>query len=230
MRLIILSLLIMFSFNVAAKTVGKLSYQVTESGSESYISQIWVSNDWVRLDQKDDNSGYILYDRNKKIIYNIFHDDARLLTINPVIVQHSVPDSIALTTSIEKEEKAPKVSGQTPMSYNVVVDKKPCMQLIVIPEVMTNELAGWKEFLARLSDQQSANIPATPEELRDNCNFVEHVYSPTIALDKGLPVVWNTDFRKMRLIDFKPSIEVEDKFFTMPTDYSQGSMPLGSAQ
>lgn len=226
MRIVLLFLLVCSASYATAQTAYKLSYKVVEYHSEPYISQLWVTPSWLRLDQKNDDSGYILYDRNQKIIYNVFHDDRRLLTINPLPVEHKTPEAIKVHIDKDIDENAPKMLGKSPVSYQVTVDGAECMKFVTVEGVAKNAVSAWQEFNTRLSDQQTANIPATPKELRDNCNFLEHVYDPSIVLSRGLPILWSTKARDMQLVDITEEADIPEGFFSLPQDYQAGSMPL----
>jgi len=196
-----------------------LVYRVTEADAEPYISRILVSGRFVRLDQGETESGFILFDREKWTVYSVSAEDQTVLEVHP--------DKRAPTQRGQLEvrrmpaQEAPEVDGVKPQYYRYLADGKVCREAFVLPGVMKRALKTLRAYRRLLADQEAATLSNIPKDVRTPCGDALNLHSPEAELEQGLPVrVWD-EARREELLDYRTSFAVSYEAFELPEGYER---------
>ncbi|MCU7917288.1 MAG: UDP-2,3-diacylglucosamine hydrolase [Candidatus Thiodiazotropha sp. (ex Epidulcina cf. delphinae)] len=204
-----------------------LVYRVEEAGSEPYLSRILVTPGFLRMDQDNENGGFILYDREAQIIYSVDPDERSILVIEPERGQRRLPEEMKLSIEKLSDIDAPAVSGSKPEHWRMTVNGTTCQQTVVAPGLMPQGVAAYRDYLDLLAYQHVTSLAAIPAEYRDGCDDAIHVFAPSALLEKGLPLrTWDANGNQQTLIDFSADRAVSSDRFKLPADYRQ--VPMSS--
>ena len=204
-----------------------LVYQEYEQGVAPYRVTYTVSGDFLRIDDASDQSGFIVFDREKKKIFSISHFDKSIL-----VMQTSAPVELDADFKIDIEyeqiEDAPKVAGRSVYNFRIKAvtgtGSETCMDIQLVQGLLPQAAAVMQSFQKVVSAQQAVNLGKTPEELRTPCYLVGQVYNTGEYYTKGLPIQeWHSNGRLRQLLDFEET-EVDPSIFTVPADYRQFSL------
>ena len=81
---LLIILLFSNSFKASAETgvdAYELIYDEQETGTDPYQVKFTVTNRYLRIDQLGDQSGYVIYDDKKRVVYSVAHHDESVLVI-----------------------------------------------------------------------------------------------------------------------------------------------------
>jgi hypothetical protein len=228
-RLIVLLVLgWLLSATAAAADVSTqlLVYQITEPGSEPYVSRMLSTPAFLRLDQGRQDSGFILLDRKARVIYSVNAEDRTILVIDPPQQARKTLPALRLSAARKAQPGMPQVAGKTPEHWEFFVNDRLCRSAVVVPGLLPQAHAAYAEYLDLLAYQQLLTQAAIPEELQDPCDMAIHVYAPLAVLDKGLPLKeWHASGWRQELVDFRETFAVPSESFELPPDYQR--VPLG---
>jgi hypothetical protein len=242
-RTVFVSLLAMFFLMSASVTSAKtenipiepelqayqLSYVEREPGTDDYEVTILVSDRYIRIDEKGENSGYIIYDDRDKVIYSVGHHDNSVLVIRPF--EFSEEDS-PVRAKIEYLllDDAPEVSGKKIYNYRVYVEttgdenELTCMELQLVEDILPEVRAMLKRYQNVVSGQQVKMTDKVINDMQTACYFVDQIYNTGEYYDKGLPIQeWHSNERFKVLTSYK-KVPVSAEKFTIPNDYRQFSI------
>ena len=222
-------ILVLSSGVIAAEPVKavQLTYQEQEPGVDPYVVSYTISNDYLRIDDEADNSGYIIYDINENRIYSISHYDQSILVIPQYPVTEFKPD-FKLDIEYRLLQGAPMISGKKVYNYrvNAVTDaaSEACMDIQLVPGLLPDVAKILQSFQQIISGQHALNLENTPEEFKTPCYLVDQVHNTGAYYSKGLPIQeWHSNDERRQLMNFE-NTEVDAAIFDIPQDYRQYSL------
>jgi hypothetical protein len=242
---ILLAVLLVLSVDIYAKTkadntnnseqVYQLLYIEREPGVDDYEVTMLISDRYIRIDETNENSGFIIYDDEDKIIYSVSHADESVL----VIKQHSF--SIAdLPVKFEVEylqlADAPTVSGNEIYNYRVFINKtsnkgeseETCTEIQLVENLLPEVRKLLHNYQNVVSGQQVKMTDNKITYEQTACFFVDQIYNSGAYYEKGLPVQeWHSNDRSKILTSYK-KITVNESKFTIPEKYRQFSIDANS--
>ena len=240
-NLLLLTALLALSSAISAQTkkhaeqVYKLSYLEREPGTDEYEVTMLVSARYIRVDEEGDNSGFIVYDDNDKVIYSVSHHDQSVL----VIKQHvfSTAD-LPVKPIIEYLQlaDAPLVSGKNIFNYRVYINQnnsegkiekeseETCLEVQLVENLLPEVRVILQNYQKVISGQQVKMADNKITELQTACYYIDQVYNTGAYFEKGLPIQeWHSNERSKILTGYSKVSIAPDKFI-IPQDYRQFSI------
>ncbi len=221
-QIFIACLLLLYSFSTTAENIKSLVlfYDEVEEGVGAQKARYIINDQYMRIDDGDNEADYILFDVNKKFIYSINHEDKTILNIKNR--QWSLPEfdfNVSIQQSIVKD--APRVFDKPVHVYSVKVGQKTCTKVFLIKDAYPEEMKVLHKYQLVLSGQQISTLANTPQELHNPCFLVDQVYHTGDYYKSGLPIQisYSRNYAKF-LKDFK-KMEIDKKLFMLPQGYQE---------
>ena len=215
-------------------SVTKLSYIEREPNVDNYGVTMFVSDRYIRIDEADETSGYIIYDDKNKIIYSVSHGDKSILVINQHVFS-SKESPVKSATEYSLLGDAPKISGKNVFNYRVYVkgekvdsDEKTCVEIQLVENFLPKVTAMLQNYQKIVSGQQVKMVDNKVTEMQSACFYVDQIYNEGKYYKKGLPIQeWHSSGRFKALTSYKQTLVASD-FFSIPKNYKQFSMDMDS--
>jgi len=247
---LILNLLLLFSalifyFEIAAKTnaenvkdtqeVYQLVYIEREPGTDEYEVTILISDRYIRIDEAGENSGYIIYDDEKRVIYSVAHQDKSILVIN----RHEFSDKdspVKANVEYLQLADAPAVSGKVIYNYRVFVntgagvvdEEETCTEIQLVEDLLPEVRGILQNYQKVISGQQVKMVDNKITEMQSRCFYVDQIYNSGAYYEKGLPIQeWHSNERSKILTTYN-KISVDSDKFKIPENYRQFSVDKDS--
>ena len=231
-KVILSGLLCALSFSIFAadkEEVYKLSYIEREPGTDEYEVTMLVSSRYIRIDEEGEETGFIIYDDEKKTIYSVSHHDQSVL----VIKEYAFSDKdMPVKPAIEFLElaDAPKVSGKSIFNYRVFVDngkdkmEETCQEVQLVENLMPDVRKILKNYQKVVSGQQVKMVDNEINERQTACFYIDQIYNSGEYYDKGLPIQeWHSNERSKILTGYE-KISIDSSKFNLPEEYRQFSI------
>ena len=200
----------------------QLVYDEKEQGTDFYPVTYTITDNYIRVDDGNSESGFILFDIKAKEIYSVSHSDESILVIPSFSLSaaESAPQSVI---HYELMAQAPKITGKQVYSYRVTADSasdaEACMDIKVAAGLLPEIAKKLKLYQSIIAGQQIKNIITTPEEYRTACYMIDQVYNQGLYYDKGLPVhEWHRN-EKLRMLRDMGELEADAQIFKLPDGY-----------
>lgn len=223
--LFILCICFFCSFNTVAEeklTAFQLIYDEKEQGTDFYPVTYTAVEHYIRVDDGNSESGFILFDIKAKEIYSVSLSDESILVIPTFSLSaaESAPESVI---HYELMAQAPKITGKQVYSYRVTAgsasDAEACMDIKVAAGLLPEIAKKLKQYQSVIAGQQIKNIITTPEEYRTACYMIDQVYNQGLYYDKGIPVhEWHSN-NKVRMLRDMGELEADAEIFKLPDGY-----------
>jgi hypothetical protein len=191
-----------------------------EQGIDSYQTRVIMNNDFMRFDDGEGSTRYILYDRKNNIVYSIDDEDKTSMVVNPMEFDIEPPVELNYETrKIAELADAPKINGETPVHYQYLVNNDVCVNVITVKKLMPEAVEGMKALRLLRASNTAAGFNNIPADLHVPCNDALDTFNPAMSLQNGFPVHEWREGKSRTLVDFETDYQLPEKIFVIPTDY-----------
>ncbi len=212
---------------VAGPALGNLFiFSETAPGSVPAQVRIYVNDDFMRIDDDNNSSDYVLFDRKNKIINNVVAETKTIFVINQNKLDIKPPIEIKYE-HVKKESGAvtKQRGGMTAFFYKFSANGSECYNVVVIENYMSEALQAFKEFRLVLAGEHSKTMGRIPGQEYDACDLAFNIFESTRHLQYGFPVrEWDNKGYQRFLIDVKSNVATPDDFLVLPEGYKSYSI------
>jgi len=226
--LLAISILFLVSCQGGGNKATVVYFTEQEPSTEPYETRMFVTRDYLRIDDGKDSSGYILLDRKKQIINSVSMDEQRILVIRKLATGIG-KDSTLVHEARLQNDQPPKVGGKTVRHYQLVTNKKKCYELFAAKDLLPEAVKALQEYRRILAGEHARTAASMPQELRSDCDFANHVAAPDRHLHLGFPVLTiDMTGRQRQLKDFKKNQAVSTELFRLPAGFKSFGIQPGA--
>lgn len=200
-----------------------IHFEEQESGSEKYRSRVIITPAYMRLDDGEEAVDFILFDRNKRVIYSTNSLDKRTLVIKWHKSTLTMPD--ALKSRVETvKDSVPPIGDKPVTHYRLYTNGKQCYELFAAKDLLPGAVKAMTEFQETLAVEHSNFMLAMPLQTASVCDRVNNVFDPARYLKFGFPV-YASDYlgRSRQMVDYKTDAKIDKKLFKLPEGFEQYS-------
>jgi len=205
-----------------------LAYEERESSENDTIFQteIRILPHRMLISDSRSNSGYLLVDREKKIIYNINRDDKTIMEIKQQPIAAQSPVSIEYKMSSQPSGAIPKIATVKAMHYRIDVNGKHCYDTVsagadFLPEI-TQAL---KEFRLILASEHAKSVARIPKDMVDSCDLAINVFHSADHLANGFPLREWDRHGYLRFVRYwKTDAKINPESLALPQGYESYSV------
>ncbi len=209
----------------AGQNATMVLYQVLEPGFEPYSSRLIVTPRYLRMDDGDAASSFVLFDRKRNIIHSVTHNDRTVLEIplQAVTVESPVPlrmEHKVVTT----DEPLPAIAGKTPRQFHLAVNGEQCYDMVAVEGLLDDVVAALRAFRTVLAGENARILTDVPADMQDPCDLALNTYAPDWPLRFGLPIQESDPQGKGQLLlDYSTDYPADAALFTLPKGYQRYS-------
>jgi hypothetical protein len=198
-----------------------LTFSEVEPGGEPYPVRMLVTEKFLRIEDGDGQSGYILFDRAARTIYSISHEARTILVLQAQPTKLEKPKKFE--HRVERDSATyPEVDGRTVVHYRLITNGDHCLDVYAAEGLLPLAQAALREYHETLASEQAAMQATMPAGLQSACDLADYVFLPARYLAHGFPVRQvNRAGVTRQLTDFQSGVPVEPKLFELPQDYKR---------
>lgn len=205
----------------SAPTTVFLSFTEAERGGEPYPVRMLVTERYLRIEDGDGQSGFILFDRRARTIYSVSHSGRTTLVIKPLPVNLPMPQRFE---QAEQRDPAtfPAVDGHKVVHYSLLTNGENCFDVYAADDLLPEAVRALREYHDTLAGEQARMQAGVPAAFQSACDLADFVFVPARYLAHGFPVRQiNHAGVTRQLVDFKTGVPVEPNLFELPKDYRE---------
>lgn len=198
----------------------ELDYLKFPHGRDSYRSRLLVTPGYLRFDDGQAASDYLLFDRRSRTIYSVDHEDHTILVIALQPVKVKPPMPLHLTEQHVVPHGAPAIDGRHAVHYTYYANHRRCVDVMVVPGLLDGVRKALMRFKETLAGQQAAVMDKTPLSMQSACSLADLIFSPTRTLRHGLPIMeWRPNGDRKELLNYHRAVSVAEALFQLPHGY-----------
>lgn len=197
-----------------------LYYRMSEPGIDPYLSRWLITDKFLRIDEGEDADNYVLFDRRKRTVYSVVHNDRTVLDIAHRAVDRKPPKALNQESRVIRDENAPTIEGRKTLRRELHINGGLCYSVVSVEQLLPDAVKAIGEYRQVMAGEHAKNIDNTPVELQQPCDLALHIFSPLWVVEKGLPIQeWNPQGKTMGLLDYKAAEPVDGALFSLPQGY-----------
>jgi len=198
-----------------------LLFNENEPGGQPYPVRMLVTQKFLRIEDGDGKSGFILFDRTGRKIYSVNNETRSTLVLEGRPVKLAAPKQFEHRAERD-DEKLPDVAGKSVTHYRLTTNGELCFDVYAADGLLPQAVAALREYHETLAAEQAVLQASVPAEFQSVCDLADYVFLPARYLAQGFPVRQvNRAGVTRQLTDYKIGVPVEAKLFELPPDYRQ---------
>lgn len=200
-----------------------LYFSEQEPQGEAFATRMLVTDRYLRIDYGVDTDDFILFDRKRRTIFSVNHDDETIMVVKPTPIRLDRPARFRHRTEKTKDTPPP-VGGKPVTHYRFLINDELCIDVFSAKDLMPQAVAALREYHLSIAGEHAAAMTNAPPEVKSDCDLANFVFAPTRYLEHGFPIR-QQDFggNVRQLVDFKRNLEIDPKLFDLPAGYRQYS-------
>lgn len=200
-----------------------IHFEEQEVDSEKYRSRLIVTPEYMRLDDGEGSTDFVLFDRKKRVIYSTNSMDKHTLVIKWRKMSLTMPESLKNRIETVKE-LVPSIASQPVTHLRLYTNNKQCYDLFAAKGLLPKVVKAMIEFQETLAVEHADFMRDAPLQTASDCDRVNNVFNPARYLRFGFPV-HARDYlgRSRQMVDYKTGEKVDKKLFVLPEGFKQYS-------
>ena len=196
-----------------------------EKGVDPYQTRMIITQKFVRIDDGEGAKSFVLYDRNKKIVYSINPDDKTVMAIHEKKLKKGqvFEPPFKLTHSVKKMPEmkdAPNLNGESAKHYQLITNDKTCYDVIAVKGLMPHVVTALTAFHKHLATDSMVTFNNMPADLHDACDMTLTTFKPARQFEFGFPIQeWGKREYMRSLIDYDVNYKANPELFVFPQGY-----------
>jgi hypothetical protein len=190
-----------------------LTYRDQDPGTPSYTTRVLVTPRFVRLDEGNDAGNFILLNRKTGDLVNVLHDTKNTMHIR----NKRVPEETRPAWKVDEriEDVRPGTQRITLTANGTV-----CSQSVAAKKLLPDAAKALAEYKVALAWTQFQTYKNTPDDLRQDCDLVEHVWDTGRAMRHGLPIEERDYAGRVRVLEKQGREKLRAGLFRLPAGYA----------
>ncbi|MFP3873317.1 MAG: hypothetical protein ACLFQT_05275 [Thiohalophilus sp.] len=207
-------------------TSAKIDFVEYEKHVEPYPTRLIVTDKFMRFDDGEDSTSYILFNRDSNTIYSVSDDDRTVMSMKSQDVELEPPMELELEErNLGTLEDAPSIQGKEPLHYEFSANGDVCYNVVAVKGLMPDVVDAMQAFTAILADDSKVTFNNTPADLHDACDMSMSTFAAGRHLKHGFPIQeWSVDGDGRTLVDYTEDYEADPALFELPEDYRRFSV------
>lgn len=200
-----------------------LTFGDQEEGVDPYQTRIIITQDYMRFDDGEGATDYLLFDRTKKTIYSVTQETKSITVISAEQTNVKQPFDLKLTQKkIDDMQDAPSMEGVKPEHHVYMSGEQVCFEVLSVPGFLPAYVEAMQEFNTILANDSAFTLPNLPADMHNGCSLGKSIFAPNRHLKAGFPIqLWGPDGTQSVLLDFKRDYQADKTLFNIPASYSR---------
>ena len=200
-----------------------LHFMEQEKDVEPYPTRMIITKQYLRIDDGENASEFILFDRVNRVVYSVNDERRSVMSIHPKQVDLKPP--MELKHSVKEMpvmKDAPKIDGETARHFQLYTNDKLCYDVIAVKNLLPDVVNAFSEFHSLMATDSALTFNNIPADMHDACDMSMSTFTPTRFLDFGFPIQeWGGREYMRVLIDYDQNYQADAKLFSLPAEYKR---------
>lgn len=200
-----------------AADMSVLRYVDQDPGDPPYLTRVFVTPAFMRMDDGRDDGDFILLDRRAKKVVNVMRDNRMAM----VFATGKLPPKPADWKPVLDVKAGALGTRRFQLSVNGVV----CSEGVAAERAVPDAARALAEFKAVLAATQYRVWQDSPRELRHDCDLANQVWESGATLKLGLPLEEREFTGRSRQFESEEKVPLRPELFRVPDDLPEIAAP-----
>ncbi len=208
------------------QTSVKIDFVEHEKYVKPYPTRLIVTNQFMRFDDGEGSTSFILFNRDTDTIYSVNDEDRTVMSLKNQEIDLEPPMALELEErNLGTLEDAPKIQGMTPVHYQFFANDEVCYDVVAVKGLMPDVVDAMQAFKTILANDSKVTFNNIPADLHNACDMSMSTFAAGRHLKHGFPIQeWSVDGDGRTLVDYDESYKPDPALFELPEDYRHFSV------
>jgi len=185
-----------------------LRYVDQDPGDPPYLTRIFVTPDFMRMDGGEDSGDFVLLDRRQRQVINVMRDNKLAMVFTP----GTLPPKPSGWKSRLDASKAAHGTRRFSLAVKGVV----CSEGVAAPHAAPEAARAMAELKAVLAATQYRVWKDSPQEMQHDCDLANQVWESGATLTLGLPLEEREFTGRTRQLESESKQPLQPELFRVP--------------
>lgn len=191
-------------------------------GEPGGIMRMLVTQDFLRIDNGNEEEDYLLFNRRTGSLVNVVVDDETVFSLARTIdiSNYNKPE---LSWEVKKDQSfavTNRKGDKKSEFYQYLVNGQECRSVVSVSDLLPEVVKAMREYHRVLANELYKGLKFQPAD--DYCYLAFNVFEPGKYLEAGFPVrEWDKKGYQRFLKDYQSGIVLPEKLFVLPENYSK---------
>ncbi|HEB55944.1 MAG TPA: hypothetical protein ENI98_06485 [Gammaproteobacteria bacterium] len=203
-----------------------LTFDEHEQDVDPYQTRVIVTADYMRFDDGEGASDFILFDRRANIIFNVNSGDRTIMSVAPQAVTAVAPFKLNNEAhKLDNMKDAPSIAGIKPQHYVFSTNQQHCYDVVAVDGLFNDVLKATRAFNAIIASHNAATLENLPADQQDPCDLSHDIFAYNRYLQFGFPIrEWDIHGKGRALANFRENVSLNKNLFVLPPGYKRFSV------
>lgn len=194
-----------------------LRYIDQDPGDPPYLTRVFVTPDFMRMDSGEDDGDFLLLDRQQRLAINVLRDNNAAMVFKPGVVPGK-PDN--WSPSLDTRPGAPGTQRFSLAMAGVV-----CSEGVAAPAAAPDAARAMAELKRLFAAMQYRVWQSSPSDLQHDCDLANQVWESDATLKLGLPLEERDFTGRTRQLESESKQPLRPELFRLPEGLTEINGP-----
>lgn len=185
-----------------------LRYVDQDPGDAPYLTRIFVTAEFLRMDSGEDDGDFVLLDRGQRQVINVMRANRLAMVFSP----GQIPPKPAQW----KARLATQSAAAATQRFSLAVDKAVCSEGVSSRNAAPDAARAMAELKSILAATQYRVWKDSPREMQHDCDLANHVWELDATLKLGLPLEEREFTGRTRRLESESKQPLQPELFRLP--------------
>lgn len=192
----------------------------SEEGIDPYQTRVMITPGYMRFDDGEQSTTFLLIDRNKKVAYSVNHEMQTIMSVKSQGIEATPPMELTYTVNeLDDFKDAPTINGRQPKHRQLLTNAQLCLDVVSVKGLMPEAVVALKEYHQLLAADSALTFNVIPADMHDPCDISMSTFAPTRHLEYGFPIQeWKPGYARS-LESYDETYQVDPELLKLPETY-----------
>lgn len=208
------------------QTSVKIDFVEYEKYVKPYPTRLIVTNNYMRFDDGEGSTSYVLFNRETDTIYSVNDDERTVMSLSHQDTELEPPMELNLEErNLGTLEDAPSIQGMDPLHYEFSANGDVCYSVVAVKQLMPDVVDAMQAFSAVLASDSKVTFNNIPADLHDACDMSMSTFAAGRHLQHGFPIQeWSVNGDGRTLVNYDENYTPDPALFELPNEYQHFSI------
>lgn len=208
------------------KTSVKIDFVEFEKYVEPYPTRLIVTDKFMRFDDGEGSTSFILFKRDSDTIYSVNDTDRTVMSMGLRKIDLEPPMKLELEEhNLGTLEDAPSIQGMEPLHFQFTANGDICYDVVAVKGLMPDVVDALQAFTAVLANDSKVTFNNIPADLHNACDMSMSTFAAGRHFKHGFPIQeWSANGAGRSLVDYDENYTPDPALFELPEEYQHFSI------
>lgn len=201
------------------------------SDNEQRRVRMIVTDRFLRMDDGQDDTDYVLFDRRERRIFSVVNGDQSIQIMGGAASPAKLPVAPSWTETAEPSHvlmRSDTPNALTAQHFTYSLNGAECYHVVTVEGLLPEVLAAWRDYKKILANELAQTFDPAIDGA-EPCRAAAEILASDRLLQRGFPLREWSGYGYSRFVqDYRWDMKFDAKLFELPADYRRYRLGVGT--